>query len=1163
MFPTPDSDEVRQDEILADRVEALAAWIQEVDTRLRAAELTSSDQKTAKELRKAVEALAKHDPKLEDRLTNRVDVLKDRLATLADTVNTTSASLAARDGEMATLRRSLEAEHARLEALASGKPGKGPASAEVEELRKAVADLASERPKRRGGRDAKDDAAMAGTLEVLQQRLDMLAETVSTTAAGLASRDGDLAALKRRLDDDDRKVDAALDELRSAGVPLAELKLTVKEMSQEAATAARRSRAGLDGLTARVDAVAEKVDALAETASAASNGLAAGREELATLRGAFDTETGRLDAHVAKIEQYLASISPRMKALDALPSRAAIEALEVRVQDASGAIESFAGTLSALSQAVDETGQGYAERELELAALSRRFDEARSEVESLVSDVRAEVQALSEAGTDAQQEASTARAELAQALEQVTHRIDAVERERASSQSELEGALAASAEERETLAAGSRLLEERVSGLGEALEALSGRLEESGQGQAERDAQLHALSRRFEEGRQQVDALVSDLRTAIETMPAPDPARLDGIEEQVGELARRLAELDDLGAEAREHTTAARAELAQALEQVTHRIDAVERERASSQSELEGALAASAEERETLAAGSRLLEERVSGLGEALEALSGRLEESGQGQAERDAQLHALSRRFEEGRQQVDALVSDLRTAIETMPAPDPARLDGIEEQVGELARRLAELDDLGAEAREHTTAARAELAQALEQVTHRIDAVERERASSQSELEGALAASAEERETLAAGSRLLEERVSGLGEALEALSGQIDDGRTGFDTALAEVRSELTSLRDVSAGPELDARLAAVSERVETLDRRLVELAATHETSSSARAELVEELSTLRGSFDDETGRLDAHVARIEQALASLEPQLAMLDELPSRDLVEGLEGRVEQATAARAELAQALEQVTHRIDAVERERASQSELEGALAASAEERETLAAGSRLLEERVSGLGEALEALSGRIGVDRAEVDALVAELRATVETVPAADPAQATRVEVLAQAVEAQAATVADASTSIASAERELAGLRGVVDVLAGRLDDLGTAVSHADGAPDERYAELIQRIDALAATVESRAASKETDLMLGKVLLRLDALERDQQSLTTQLGEAAGAGSSEDLVAELRLLIENARTRIELLELAAKPSGSHVEPEQAQVVSIRGDKG
>ena len=59
-----------------------------------------------------------------------------------------------------------------------------------------------------------------------------------------------------------------------------------------------------------------------------------------------------------------------------------------------------------------------------------------------------------------------------------------------------------------------------------------------------------------------------------------------------------------------------------------------------------------------------------------------------------------------------------------------------------------------------------------------------------------------------------------------------------------------------------------------------------------------------------------------------------------------------------------------------------------------------------------------------------------------------------------------------------------------------AGRLDDLGTAVAQADGAPDERYEELLQRVEALAATVESRATSKETDLMLGKVLLRLDAV-------------------------------------------------------------------
>jgi len=89
VIPGPDSGGAREDEVLAERVESLAAWIQELDGRLGAAEATTSDPKTAKELRKAVEAVAKHDPKLEERLTNQVGVLKDRLAMLAETVSTT------------------------------------------------------------------------------------------------------------------------------------------------------------------------------------------------------------------------------------------------------------------------------------------------------------------------------------------------------------------------------------------------------------------------------------------------------------------------------------------------------------------------------------------------------------------------------------------------------------------------------------------------------------------------------------------------------------------------------------------------------------------------------------------------------------------------------------------------------------------------------------------------------------------------------------------------------------------------------------------------------------------------------------------------------------------------------------------------------------------
>ena len=102
---------------LSDRVDSLATWMNEIEARLHAAELASGDEKTARELRKALEALAKHDPKLEKRITDHVAVVADRLETLASTISQTAAALAARDGEIASLRRELEDAERKIESL--------------------------------------------------------------------------------------------------------------------------------------------------------------------------------------------------------------------------------------------------------------------------------------------------------------------------------------------------------------------------------------------------------------------------------------------------------------------------------------------------------------------------------------------------------------------------------------------------------------------------------------------------------------------------------------------------------------------------------------------------------------------------------------------------------------------------------------------------------------------------------------------------------------------------------------------------------------------------------------------------------------------------------------------------------------------------------------
>ena len=178
----PDSPRRHDDDGLAKRVDALVAWIDEIDARLRTAEVATGDQKTAKELRKAVEAAAKHDPKLEERVKNRVDVLGDRLETLATTVGTTSAALAAKDGDLVAVRKELAAAVTRMEALATDV--KQASRDRDVELRKAVDKFSADHAKRkRSERDPEVDRKLA----YLSERVDTLSTTVNESAAARAT----------------------------------------------------------------------------------------------------------------------------------------------------------------------------------------------------------------------------------------------------------------------------------------------------------------------------------------------------------------------------------------------------------------------------------------------------------------------------------------------------------------------------------------------------------------------------------------------------------------------------------------------------------------------------------------------------------------------------------------------------------------------------------------------------------------------------------------------------------------------------------------------------------------------------------------------------------------------------------------------------------------
>jgi len=322
----------------SERVDSLAAWVGEIDARLRVAEVATGDEKTAKELRKAVEAVAKHDPKLEDRLGNRIDVLVDRLATLATTVSTTAAALAKKDGEVATLRREVEDNRSKLSgALAQPRAP----SAEVDQLRKQISSLSEQKLPRKVD-DRLDD--LKASVGKLAERVETLSATVSTTASGLAGREGELAALRRKLDEDDAGVRAALAELQQA----------VNALAGESAAQKRDDQRRLAATKAGFEELAKRVDAVVATVAGTARTLEASTDELAVLKTEYAEESARVDLLLVKLHQATGELSARVGELGGVATSETVDDLGKQVAE-------LAARTEALGTTVAETATGSAD----------------------------------------------------------------------------------------------------------------------------------------------------------------------------------------------------------------------------------------------------------------------------------------------------------------------------------------------------------------------------------------------------------------------------------------------------------------------------------------------------------------------------------------------------------------------------------------------------------------------------------------------------------------------------------------------------------------------------------------------------------------------------------------------------------------------------------
>jgi len=334
VHPSPEQGEGPLGDEVAERVESLAGWVVEIDARLSTAELRTGDEKTAKELRRALEAFAKHDPKLESRLTNRVDVLADRLETIASTMSTTVASVAGKEGEIAGLKRGLGEDAARIQSLTL-ELGRTAGAAEVEEIRAALRSLSAERPRRTG--DQRIDE-LGAKVDYFSERLDTLAKTVATTASGLAGREGDVAALRQRLEESSTRAEQAIGELRQ-----------------------------LHGESALTERLHTLESSLAQTTS----DLSGPKHDIAALRARIDEAYARVGSVVSDLQCSIGILSSRGATIEQLPASAA-QALAQHSAELNARIDALGAELVAEVTARKDT----AERERDtLAAVASGAEE--------------------------------------------------------------------------------------------------------------------------------------------------------------------------------------------------------------------------------------------------------------------------------------------------------------------------------------------------------------------------------------------------------------------------------------------------------------------------------------------------------------------------------------------------------------------------------------------------------------------------------------------------------------------------------------------------------------------------------------------------------------------------------------------------------------------
>ena len=402
---------------------------------------------------------SKSDTKAEGRFVARLDVLTERVDTLASTVATTASAIAKKDGEIASLRRELELRDQQLQALAAhaAQGAVGPSDPqELNKIRQAVAALQAERATHGSSKQVDE---LTAKVTLIAQRLETLSSAVSTTAGGLAGRDGEIAAIRKHLEtagvatpsavnpDLERqlrelgaafvstrsRLDGQATEIEAVKAQLTEQHAPADELRAMLATLRTRVEA-LDGLRAGV--TAEQLD---ERLSATKAAAAANAEKVEALTRDLTESNARIDSLAEELHAAEAGITEERLDERLAETRAALEALPERIDQLASRVhsgttrladaeqrlraldrqaEESSARIDQLASGVESATTGHADEEEKLEALQQRVSESSSRIESIADDLLEALGAFPD--TDPEQ------------LGELGARIDTVERRVAS-----------------------------------------------------------------------------------------------------------------------------------------------------------------------------------------------------------------------------------------------------------------------------------------------------------------------------------------------------------------------------------------------------------------------------------------------------------------------------------------------------------------------------------------------------------------------------------------------------------------------------------------------------------------------------------------------------------------------------------------------------------